>query len=798
MGAACPTPLPVSALGIGISCCDVSPLRVEHRLYKRATYSGSLPHRGIAYVKENNFRRFLLDFAQLPVHARVSIVTGGDDAGAPFELFGASSRQRPDVQKWLWPEPEHAEPLPFNVSSFLSDRRLVHWSAQNFDVGCNRLTGCSVLPRELRRKLAPLPIGVWTDPFEVVKECGYAAREGCSLRNLIRRDEALEPGLCKLAQRFEQARVSVPPFAARELRLLVTFRCPATDSRKPEREPACAALVTTASSGSVRPRSPLIELAGHQLDTARFWSEVGRFAFVPCPSGRGLDTHRVWEALALGAVPIVISSSLDGLYSSFPVVTISDWSELALGERALLVRLRAWRERIVQRFGQEPFGARVRGMLTSAYWAGRIQARHDELVDTDSAPGAASSVSTDAAYEFIGETQLAPCADVGLVRMPSFGVANDLNQVVKALHWVTMWERDRSLQLVLLPPDAKARAAVHMTLDVHHPWHWLRQHPLSEALQLSACHRQLLAANASWLAAVAADGLTHALQLSAPSGVRFTMVSPPPAAAGRCERGSLPPKFASAGCLWWWTALTSYLVRIRERLAEHVLRHVSLQSAAWLDDHGRATMRNAPPFGLPRRGLDGRSSVLFRAGLHVRMGDACGPRAPAAGRANGQAGRRCVATLAQALDALPSSSSGGDVFLATDSDAMVQKSRSRRTAAHGVQLRSLELQRAKYDHVERIEHASAANRDELEILTEALLEITMLARSEIIVGSMFGNVPRLALQLRVPAAGGGATARYVSLDGYEWCIDSRCVGPLPPTCWAWGQREAALTACRLQ
>ena len=76
----------------------------------------------------------------------------------------------------------------------------------------------------------------------------------------------------------------------------------------------------------------------------------------------------------------------------------------------------------------------------------------------------------------------------------------------------------------------------------------------------------------------------------------------------------------------------------------------------------------------------------------------------------------------------------------------------------------------------------------------------MLARSAIVVGSMFGNVPRLALQMRMPGGGGAAAAgaylpRYVSLDGYEWCIDSRCLGPLPPTCWAWGPKEAELTAC---
>lgn len=50
--------------------------------------------------------------------------------------------------------------------------------------------------------------------------------------------------------------------------------------------------------------------------------------FVLAPRGNGLDTHRIWEALYLGAYPIVQTSSLDGLYADLPVVIVSDWREV--------------------------------------------------------------------------------------------------------------------------------------------------------------------------------------------------------------------------------------------------------------------------------------------------------------------------------------------------------------------------------------------------------------------------------------------------------------------------------------
>jgi hypothetical protein len=50
--------------------------------------------------------------------------------------------------------------------------------------------------------------------------------------------------------------------------------------------------------------------------------------FALSPPGRGLDTHRTWEALMVGTIPIVISSPLDSLYDNLPVLIIEDWSIL--------------------------------------------------------------------------------------------------------------------------------------------------------------------------------------------------------------------------------------------------------------------------------------------------------------------------------------------------------------------------------------------------------------------------------------------------------------------------------------
>jgi len=59
-----------------------------------------------------------------------------------------------------------------------------------------------------------------------------------------------------------------------------------------------------------------------------FLKDLSESMFVLCPRGNGLDCHRVWESLYMGAIPIVKSSSMDVAFEELPVLIINDWSEI--------------------------------------------------------------------------------------------------------------------------------------------------------------------------------------------------------------------------------------------------------------------------------------------------------------------------------------------------------------------------------------------------------------------------------------------------------------------------------------
>ena len=58
------------------------------------------------------------------------------------------------------------------------------------------------------------------------------------------------------------------------------------------------------------------------------FKKQSKFKFVLAPFGEGIDTHRVWEALLFGNIPIVKSSTLDKLYKNFPVLIVKSWKDL--------------------------------------------------------------------------------------------------------------------------------------------------------------------------------------------------------------------------------------------------------------------------------------------------------------------------------------------------------------------------------------------------------------------------------------------------------------------------------------
>jgi hypothetical protein len=64
------------------------------------------------------------------------------------------------------------------------------------------------------------------------------------------------------------------------------------------------------------------------LPRREMWRKRGEYAFVLSPHGVGLDCHRTWEALALGHIILIPSSSLNPLYDGLPVGTLNSWSDI--------------------------------------------------------------------------------------------------------------------------------------------------------------------------------------------------------------------------------------------------------------------------------------------------------------------------------------------------------------------------------------------------------------------------------------------------------------------------------------
>jgi hypothetical protein len=60
-----------------------------------------------------------------------------------------------------------------------------------------------------------------------------------------------------------------------------------------------------------------------------FIDNIYNHKFVLCPNGKGLDTHRFWESLYMGTIPIVKRDILASeLYACFPAVIVDNWEDV--------------------------------------------------------------------------------------------------------------------------------------------------------------------------------------------------------------------------------------------------------------------------------------------------------------------------------------------------------------------------------------------------------------------------------------------------------------------------------------
>jgi hypothetical protein len=153
--------------------------------------------------------------------------------------------------------------------------RLVHWFAQNLVVE--------------HPKLSPLPIGV-------------------ANRQWPHGNAEL---LCAVAAYADNLRRSKLIHAAFDRRT------------HPDRQRAWDAV---RSAFPATPRTP-----PPTLSYADYLRDLAQHRFCACPRGNGIDTHRFWECLYLGVVPIVERSAHTERWAreGVPMVLLDDWSELS-------------------------------------------------------------------------------------------------------------------------------------------------------------------------------------------------------------------------------------------------------------------------------------------------------------------------------------------------------------------------------------------------------------------------------------------------------------------------------------
>lgn len=182
---------------------------------------------------------------------------------------------------------DHSAPGPFRP--YLEDPKLLAWCAQNIE-------------GEKHQKLHPIPIGI-------ANKCWQHGRPEIFAAYLSRAHNKERQYLC-----------------------YINFH--------PSTYPVERSYVWDLFS-----QQPWCTLSPPTKQMSDYLQDLSKAKFVISPRGNGLDCHRTWEALLMGAIPVVRSSSLDPLFADLPVLIIQDWnivSETFLNEQYKIMKQKSY------------------------------------------------------------------------------------------------------------------------------------------------------------------------------------------------------------------------------------------------------------------------------------------------------------------------------------------------------------------------------------------------------------------------------------------------------------------------
>lgn len=108
-------------------------------------------------------------------------------------------------------------------------------------------------------------------------------------------------------------------------------------------------------------------------DNAAYLDALVRHTFALCPPGFGVDTHRMWEALYAGTIPVVLRSRAMSAFANLPILFVDDFAEVTrerLQREEERIRAASWRT----------------DAMFLPYWRERIRAAKSELAARPNLP----------------------------------------------------------------------------------------------------------------------------------------------------------------------------------------------------------------------------------------------------------------------------------------------------------------------------------------------------------------------------------------------------------------------------
>jgi hypothetical protein len=83
---------------------------------------------------------------------------------------------------------------------------------------------------------------------------------------------------------------------------------------------------------------------GNRFDS--YLDNIYNHKFVLCPRGHGIDTHRTWECLYMGVIPIEKRNTNNQFYTDLPICFVDDWEEITenflLSEYEKIINFGKW------------------------------------------------------------------------------------------------------------------------------------------------------------------------------------------------------------------------------------------------------------------------------------------------------------------------------------------------------------------------------------------------------------------------------------------------------------------------